>query len=496
MSNSDKQRKETKSAEDEYNEVSGEFEKVAKRILIFKTDKNRKVPTDGEKILKYKTDIVTAYNAFIAFVARVYDSQAISTQEALQRDFDNVHKPKLLDCLKLFKLTAQLPKNFLPLDIDTVVEINTSKVQNISNHSLDIQSTSSATQSFEKSTSDTDQIVDSDEEQSFQSSKDQLKLNASITLDTAQLSPKQTPNNTDKPEASTMPQTKQEFLKMATGILNYKYDADPLRLESFLADVEIVEAMAEADQTEFCMKFVKAKLDQKALEYLPDEIKTLKDITDALRKGIKVDSSDVVEGKMIALRLHRGNYTEFTKKAEDLANEYRRSLIAEKISKEKATEMAIKKTIEMCRSNATFDTVKTVVSASTYEKPSEVLSKFVTQSDIARKEKREADNKQNLNKNSNGYRGKNKFGGRGGGNYRGQNGQNRDSHDQNGRGRSNGGRGGYRGGRGFNRSGQYSQPRAEQTIRLVAAQAPQQAQNNQPNTQGEALSEQFFRLSA
>lgn len=157
--------------------------------------------------------------------------------------------------------------------------------------------------------------------------------------------------------------------------------------------------------------------------------------------------------------------------------------------------MAIKKTIELCRRVATNETVKSVVASSQYTKPSEVLATFVTQCDMARKEKREADVfKQNQNKNSNGYRGKNRYGNRGGQN-RGQNGQNRDNRDQNNRGRGgNRGGGNFRGGRGYNR-GNYTQPRAEQTIRLVAAQAPQTAQNIQQPTQGESLSEQFFRLS-
>lgn len=484
---------EAKSAEDEYNELSSEFEKVAKRILIFKTDKKRTIPTDKAKVLKYKTDIVEAYNNFIQFIARVFESQTKGTQEALHRDFENVHKPKLRECLKLFNLTAQLPENFLPLDIDTVVDLDTSEAGGITQQPTDIQSTSSATQS------NTDNISDSEnDDDSLKLSDEQIDHNSKKTVDAKQLSPIQIIRNTDTPENNTMPQTRQEFLKMAASVLNYKYDADPLKLECFLADVEIVEAMAEDEHKEFCMKFVKAKLDQKALEHLPEanEIKSLKDITDALRKGIKVETSEVVEGKMLALRVNRGNYSEFTKKAEDLAEEYCRSLRAENISKAKAKEMAVKKTIELCRKLTPFETVKSVISiANQYSKPSEVLAAFVTQSEIAKKEKREADAKQNLNKNSNGYRGKNKFGNRGGQN-RGQNGQNKDNRDQsNGRGRSNGGRGSgsYRGGRsGGNYRG--SQPRNEQTIRLVAAQA-QPAQANQQSAQGEALSEQFFRLS-
>lgn len=294
---SHEQAEEPKSAEDEYNEVSGNFEKVAKRILIFKTDKNRKVPTDKEKVLKYKTDIVEAYNNFIEFIARVFESQNTKTKEALHRDFDNVHKPKLLECLKVLKLTAQVPRNFLSLDINTIVDVNTSQTSETAKQITEI-ATSSATQDIAETLADIENETNS------------IELPGDPTVDSKQLSPtKLTDQNNGTPRDSTMPQSKQDFLKMAASVLNYKYDADPLRLESFLADVEIVEAMAEAEQNDFCLKFIKAKLDQKALEHLPEEIKAVKDITDALRNGIKVESSEVVEGKMLALRVNRGNYT-------------------------------------------------------------------------------------------------------------------------------------------------------------------------------------------
>lgn len=298
------QQVETKSAEDEYNEVSTEFEKVAKRILIFKTDKRRTVPTDEAKVLKYKTDIVEAYNNFVEFIARVYDSQSTKTKEALQRDFDNVHKPKLLECLKVFQLTTQLPENFLSLDIDSIIDIATPEVENNSQKSLDTASTSSVIQDTEKTSSAADQVNKAnDNDKTPDLADNTLNTSSYKTVEAGQLSPNRTINNNN----NTMPQTTQEFLKMASGVLNYKYDADPLKLESFLADVEIVEAMAEAEQTAFCLKFIKAKLDQKALEHLPEVIREVKDITDALRTAIKVESSDVIEGKILALRLHRGN---------------------------------------------------------------------------------------------------------------------------------------------------------------------------------------------
>lgn len=191
------------------------------------------------------------------------------------------------------------------------------------------------------------------------------------------------------------PQTKQDFMRLAGPILNYKFNGDPLKLETFLTDIELVEAMAEEAQKELCFKYIKSKLEGRALEAMPDNLATVQQITDALKDKIKPDSSRVVEGKMASLRLIKGNFTAFSKQAEDLAEALRRSLIVEGISKKKAEEMSINKTIEICRKTARSDVVKSVISSTSYATPTEVIAKFITESDLARTEKREQENFKN-----------------------------------------------------------------------------------------------------
>lgn len=55
-----------------------------------------------------------------------------------------------------------------------------------------------------------------------------------------------------------MAQSKTEFMRLAGPILNYKYDGDPLKLETFLTDVELVVEMAEVEQKDLCFKFIKS----------------------------------------------------------------------------------------------------------------------------------------------------------------------------------------------------------------------------------------------
>lgn len=273
-----------------------------------------------------------------------------------------------------------------------------------------------------------------------------------------------------------MPQTTAEFLRVASGLINYKFEGDPLKLATFLADVDLVCLSAENNNRALCLTFVKRCLSGKALECITDDDDTIDKIKATLTANIKPESSDVVEGKMMALRVRKGNFTEFTEEAEKLAEAFRRSLVVSGIPRAKAQEMTIKKTIELCRKTARSDTVKSVISSTKYEQPADVLATLVTQNDIARKEKAESDairakqqsknsGSQNRNSRFNGRGGGrgnyNNNGGRGGNNYRQQNGQN-GNRDQQQRGNGN-----FRG-NGQNRGSQYRNNRNEHTIRFVS----------------------------
>lgn len=290
---------------------------------------------------------------------------------------------------------------------------------------------------------------------------------------------------------TAMTQTKAEFLKLAGSLLNYKFEGDPLKLPSFLADVDMVEDIAEEVNMATCIKFVKRCISGRALEFIPENANTIREIKQALTDNIKPESSEVVEGKLLSLRVKKGDFTEFSGEAEKLAEAFRRSLVVSGITKAKAQEMTIKKTIELCRKTARFETVKSVISSTRYEQPADVLATLITQNDIARKEKIEADaikakqqNKntasQNRNGKSNGRgNGRGNFsqnGNRNGNNFRQQNGQ-RDQQQQRGNSNSRG--------NGQNRNFQNRQNRNEHTIRFVTGNSmgPMQGQLGFPQQQ-------------
>lgn len=220
-------------------------------------------------------------------------------------------------------------------------------------------------------------------------------LPSSKKTDSSAESATQTENSKNQDNSSQtsdkMTQTLSDFFKMASSVMKDKFEGDPLKLESFITDAEFIESMTEDANKPTFLKFIKTKIAGRARECLPDEadIKSFEDIKTALKKEIKPDSSLVIEGKMATLRLVKGNFTKFAEDAEKLAEAYRRSLIFEKFTREKASELTIRKTKEICRRIAHSDVTKGVIESTVYNNPAEVIATLITQSDIARKEKKE-----------------------------------------------------------------------------------------------------------
>lgn len=291
-------------------------------------------------------------------------------------------------------------------------------------------------------------------------------------------------------------QSVDRFIKYTGNILNYKYNGDPLELNSFIADARMLYKLAKNDETkDFCLDYIKNRLKGRAAEAIPDECASLDSLISALKEKIKPENSTIIEGKILALHLVKNDYTKFTTEAEKLSEALRRTLVFEGITKTKAEELAIKKMIELCRKTTNFEIVKSVLESTKFSTPAEVLAQFVTQSDKARREQKEAQlknanktnfkngNNDNRNKSYNKNRnGNNSNGGQNGNRSNNQNGS-RQNRGQNQNQQQNRGRGNFSN----NRSN-----RTEQTIRLIAG-SPTTATVEQPQAPQQPQT-QFFRL--
>lgn len=199
------------------------------------------------------------------------------------------------------------------------------------------------------------------------------------------------PNNfsseTEQNSSLMMVQSIADAMKIASQTVMKTFDGNPLQLKSFTISLDLLDALIEAEHKAIMIKFVLSRLEGKALECIPDNVTEIKTIKEALEKFIVHDSAKIVAGKMEALRADKTNLTDFTKRAEELAESLQRSLVVEGCTKDLALEMAVDKTIEMCRKSARSEIVKSVLASKSFKTPKEVVATYIVQSATETQEK-------------------------------------------------------------------------------------------------------------
>lgn len=91
---------------------------------------------------------------------------------------------------------------------------------------------------------------------------------------------------------------------------------------------------------------------------------------------------------MLSLKLNKGNSAEFASEAEKFAEALQRSLVIEGISLEKAKQMTVEKTTEMCRQLARTDLAKAVLASTAFNDSREVVAKLIDEQNSQEKEKK------------------------------------------------------------------------------------------------------------
>lgn len=206
---------------------------------------------------------------------------------------------------------------------------------------------------------------------------------------------------------------KLEYIRAASQMINRSYSGDPLSRASFVNSVKLLKSVTAANLNAVLLEFVISKLEGKALECIPPNPENVDAIIAALERDIQPDSSKVITGRLLALKSDRAKIMEFTEQAEKLADALQRSLIVEGIPQAKAREMSIEKTVEVCRGVARSDLAKSILAATKFDSPKEVIAKYVVESSTEEKEKQilafKANRKQNGRNNGYHVGGKNQY---------------------------------------------------------------------------------------
>lgn len=459
--------------------------------------KRRKLTKDTELIEGYRMEIVRTYNNLLTYIADGYSYVNEQQQETLDKLVDRCLK-KIRKSFEILKITytfsenryTQIDANYLVYEKIEFHESDDTELEKLPSGGIPYK-LNDLLQEEVGETSRTDDTEDSEPTADGEDSEEEIdnelarsfqEENADNDSDALVIYNEETEitDGHQQEETDNMPQTKESYLKFAASVINYKYNGEPAKRDGFIADIELVEDVAEADQKQTCFKFIKSRMEGKALECIPDGTTTVQKLIDAIKAEIKNEPSEVIEGRLAALRLEKGNFTRFTEQVEKQAEQYRRSLVNEGISKEKAKEMAIKKTVQLCRKTARTEIVKSVLASTKYETPAEVLAKFVTENEVARKEKHEAENFKGNKNFKGGNNGKNKN------TYK--NGQKNNKFNKQNNGNSNKNSNSFNKG---NKNGNYKENRnrsGEATIRFVQGNAPA------PPSGGEQNQEQVFHF--
>lgn len=436
----------------EFSVLKENFLKVCKRVLKENLTQNR------VKHVEYLHDLIESYNSSVKFIGRNYPRYDNDTKKSAIEECKYL-RGKVVKCFSKLHIKETLPTDsyFTPLEISLILKYFT-------------------TEEIQSSFTDPTASAQSTPVLTPASSTSSLNLNFENLIEVQRSN-------------VTMAMTNIEFLALASKTLNKNYDGNPLALSAFITSIELLKEVVPNNLSKMFAKFVESKLEGKAKDSVPQHPNSVDEIIEALQQQIKPDNSKVVAGRLLALKADRAKMTEFTEQAELLADSLQRSLIIEGMTQAKAREMTIERTVELCRNATRSDLVKSILAATKFESPKEVVAKYVVEASVEEKEKqifqfKASNSKRGFNKNRGGYKFQkqnnynNGYNNRNFNNstYRGGRGKNR------GRGR---GRGGY--------SNNYQRNRPQQYVRY-AENSPGPSQDGRANqsNQSPQQTQQFY----
>lgn len=419
-------------------ELKVNFTLITKRII------KENLTTNIEKHKEYIRDLVPAFNSIVAYFNFKINSGV--TEEVLSQIKTELKRYKLrfAECLRRLKIEAELGSNLLSIYnadtfikvIDSLNEINTSvlNASQLDESDSDEEKAFGIDPNLKTQTQDkTETNTNSDPHTAEQSRPETGNFNTEFRFPTREEF--EARRNLNMANAYPIP----DFMRLCAQTINQQYSGDPLSLKTFINSIEYLELVATSDELrETLRQFIFTRLSGVASEAIPENVANIDEVKAALKAKIKPDSSKVIAGRMMALKLDNRKVQDYSKQAEELSESFKRSLIIEGITQSKANEMAVDKTIEMCRASAKSDLVKSVLAAATFENTKEVIAKLITETATDTSEKQvlayQKFNKNNNNKQNNGNRNSNGYKRY---NNNNQNGNNNNGNRSNGRGRGN-----------------------------------------------------------
>lgn len=366
---------------DTFRELLNDFDEWDKKIT-------RKNASEKPEIVESRTnEIINAYNKLVEFAEPIIKNNGNKSTKEI-RDELTARREYILDDLKILNSNAEVP--------DSITEKIKTQNNDEQENEQSNKSTGNKNEESNKKSSTIEPMPNANDKKNEESNNESSSTDPKTTSNdkkkeesnkNGQMNGKEE-NNDSKPEVSNKPKNKSnanmamtstEYYKLCTQQLNYTYTGDPLGLPPLIDAIELLQYLdTEHLHENILLRVLKTKLMGQAREYLPDDA-TVDEIKEILRKKIKVKSSKIIMGQLMALKADKTNFTDYAKRAEDLAEQFNRSLILEKIPTDTANNMTIDKTIDLCASNTRSQLVKSVLESTKFDDPKEVIATFIIQ---------------------------------------------------------------------------------------------------------------------
>lgn len=324
--------------------LSSAFKTLSRKILC------KNLTTNEDKLNEYAVTAINLYNQSAAFSTNNFDNLGTHDRQALKELFILAR-----DYLNKFSSALKFEIK-LPTDIKVSININ-----DISHFESGSEPDSEA------------------EYNQFSDTEEEVAASEPITMATAK--------------------SPVDFLGTCSSTINKDFDGEPDNLQRFIDKINLLRKFATNKALrEVLLAFAISKLSTTTRSKIVVEPESIDELVQALKKNIKFESSDIIEGRLLAIK--GKTLEEFAEKAEKLAEAYRQALVLETVGHEKAQQMAIDKTVRLCRSHSNSPEVKSVLASKTFSSTKEVISKMIVQINEVKNDKIHDFYKKNQPKNN------------------------------------------------------------------------------------------------
>lgn len=358
----------------EYENLLKEYIRQLKCIANYK---NRPLPIKKQP-RTYVEELIVSYNNI-----RQYLLETESQLEQESRDqipsLVNDWNEKLISHAAILRFRVEIPNSLAEIDKNRLKEINDDESELLSSSIVANDDSLNDPSEEEPSTSKEkidDQITINEQQTVNLTIGVERKINSCI-------------ENPSVQKEEKMPQTKSDVIKLCAPTLNYKFSGESTKLRGFISDIRMLNDAIEAENKAFFLKLLKAKLEGKAIDADNEKAVDVETLITELEIVSKCESSKVIEGKLLSLKIDRFSISKFAHMVDELTEALKASYISEEYGKKKANELVIEKTVEVCRRQTKLDSVRSVLASSTFSSPAEVVAKLITEQNTVNKERRE-----------------------------------------------------------------------------------------------------------